>query len=858
VSLNRYSRRALTQRIGRTIFTILSIVIGVAAVLAVMLLTASTRSAYKEMFAAVTGKAKLQVVAMANTGFNDEVLAAVEKVPGVSAAVPLLNRPSKLIFNGRQIRLSILGIDPQRDKAVRDYKVVQGRELNKGNELLLDEEFARQIGVKVGDRVKLQTHQGLPVHEIVGFVRPEGSATMRQTAMVFMPLDRAQFQLNYRGKRDFIDSIQVIVDEKADVAAIQQAIANVLPDDLKIEPPTSGSQLMQQTMLSSEQGLWLATSFMLLMGSFIILNTFLMNLGERRRQLAIMRAIGATRWQLTMMLIKEAVLLGAIGTVVGIGVGLSLAYLANNVLAVALEATLPKIQEVITWQPFAFAVLIGFGISLLGVLIPAWRAGRVSPLEGMSHVTREDMSGMPLPYIIFGFVCMIVGGVIVYLGVAGKIPITVPRYGALLLLLGAGTGFVPLILQPFSWLISKALATVARVESSLALRQVLRHRVRTSLTVFVLFLAGCAGVALANSLLDNVKDVRDWANVAIAGDFILRSMMPDMGSGTAPDLPTELGDDLRKLPQITNLEDTAFIQVNIPAKNVNGLVPSMKSEAQNLAAIAIARSLSKNRPPAFDLVDGDPQKLYRQMHDGGVVIGTVLAQRLGLKLGDQLPMETVDGIQQLPIVGVTNEYMVGGLAVHMQRDWAEKLLAVQGVDGYVIQAEAKDLPALRIKLQELTDKYGLLLHSKADLNKRIDAMVSGINGGLWVLIILGFVIAAFGVVNTLTMNVLEQTRELGMLRIVAMTKKQVRTTIIIQALIIGASGILPGVVAGIGSAYVMNFAMMPSFGRPIGFNIHTNLVVMSLIGSLVVVLVAAWLPARRATRINVVEALHYE
>lgn len=848
----------MTQRIGRTIFTILSIVIGVAAVLAVMLLTASTRGAYQEMFATVTGKAKLQVVGLANAGFKQDVLAEIDKVPGVKAAVPILNRPSKLFFGERQIRLSALGIDPKRDKAVRDYKVVQGRELEKGDELLLDEEFARQIGATVGDKVKLQTQRGLREEEIVGLVRPEGGATLRQAALVFLPLDRAQYLLNYRAKRDFIDSIQIVTDDKADVDQVQRAVASVLPPELKVEPPASSSQLMQQTLLSSEQGLWLATAFMLLMGSFIILNTFLMNLGERRRQLAIMRAIGATRWQLTAMLVKEALFLGVIGTVVGIVLGLGLAYLLNDSLSVALEATLPKIREVMTWQPFAYAVLVGLGISLVGVLIPAWRAGQVSPLEGMSHVSREDLSGMPLPYIIIGFISMIVGGVITYLGITEQISIYAPRYGAILLLLGAGGGLVPLMLRPFAFVVSKVLELVARVESSLALRQVLRHRVRTSLTVFVLFLAGCAGVALANSLLDNVKDVRDWANVAIAGDFIIRSMMPDMGSGTAPDLPDALGDDLKKLTRIKSLEDTSFIQVTIPAKNVGGLVPSEQTDADSLTAVAIARSMSDDVPPAFDLVQGDLDKIRDEMREGQVVIGTVLAQRLGLKVGDKLPLETIEGVKQLPICGVTNEYMVGGLAVHMQRDLAEKLLGLEGVDGYIIRANPEDLNALKAELQPLTDKYGLLLHSKAELNKRIDTMVAGIDGALWVLIILGFVIAAFGVVNTLTMNVLEQTRELGMLRIVAMTKRQVRATIIIQALIIGSVGILPGVAAGIATAYVMNFAMLPSFGHPIEFNIHTNLLISSLIGSLIVVLVAAWLPARRATRINVVEALHYE
>ena len=119
-------------------------------------------------------------------------------------------------------------------------------------------------------------------------------------------------------------------------------------------------------------------------------------------------------------------------------------------------------------------------------------------------------------------------------------------------------------------------------------------------------------------------------------------------------------------------------------------------------------------------------------------------------------------------------------------------------------------------------------------------------------------VAAFGFVNTLTMNVLEQTRELGLLRIVAMTKKQVRRTILMQALIIGGVGLPPGILLGVGVAYVINLAMMPSFGHPVRFELHPEMLLATLIGAFVIVVIAAVIPARRATRINVVEALHYE
>jgi len=152
----------------------------------------------------------------------------------------------------------------------------------------------------------------------------------------------------------------------------------------------------------------------------------------------------------------------------------------------------------------------------------------------------------------------------------------------------------------------------------------------------------------------------------------------------------------------------------------------------------------------------------------------------------------------------------------------------------------------------------VLLMSQADIKQNVDQFEKGTVWSLWALVCMGFVVAAFGVVNTLTMNVLEQTRELGLLRIVAMTRKQVRRTIVMQALIIGLVGLPPGIFLGVGVAYVINLAMMPSFGHSVEFKLHPWMLLSTLAAAITIVLVAAIIPARRATRINVVEALHYE
>jgi putative ABC transport system permease protein len=151
MSLRRYTTRAMLQRPGRTVLTLLSIVIGVAATVAIDLGTATTRESYQKMFATVTGKATLEITAGGGVNFDEKLLGVVQQTPGVVAASPIVEKPSALLVGDKQIRLQIMGIKPELDAAVREYDIVAGRLLGTGDELVLDEEFAKLIGVKVGD-----------------------------------------------------------------------------------------------------------------------------------------------------------------------------------------------------------------------------------------------------------------------------------------------------------------------------------------------------------------------------------------------------------------------------------------------------------------------------------------------------------------------------------------------------------------------------------------------------------------------------------------------------------------------------------------------------------------------------------
>ncbi|QDU31855.1 Macrolide export ATP-binding/permease protein MacB [Anatilimnocola aggregata] len=853
MSLRSFSTRSLTSRLGRTLLTILSIVIGVSAVVSVSVITATTRNAYKIMFATVTGNATLEVTVPGNAGFDIAPLAKVKATPGVDVAVPLLERPTAMMFGEKRIKLSILGIDPKLDPQVRDYAITQGRMASaitapgRPRELVLDEGFATQLGMKLGDLVSIRTTNAKYELEIVGLVKPKGGSAMRQMALALLPLERAQAMYNRRGYKGHIDSIQIVTKPEADVNQVMAAIAPQLPEGLTIHPPSGNTQLMKKTLVSTEQSLLVSTIFSLVLSVFIILNTFFMNVGERRRQMAIMRAIGATGKQLMFTLLAEAFVLGAIGTAIGIPMGLGIAWVLNRSMARGFDVIMPDPQ--ISWLPIVLAGLLGIGVSLVGAFVPAWRASKVSPLEGMSRVSRQDIEGTGWGYLVLGVVLMIAGSVTIYMGITEQINIYAGPFGSVALLVGV-VFLSPLVLEPlikvFGWLLSP----ITRVEGVMAQRQILRHRVRTQLTIGVLFVAACIGIGMTNSIKDNLRDLADWKDAALTSDFFVRSMMPDMASGLAPDIPDEVGAEIEALPSLGRglLERIVFTE---------GQVNDKKGVAHSVRVVA--RDFIDPKPPSFDLIEGSVESLREKLFDGQAVIGSVLAHDLKVKLGDDIELATLKGPEKIRVAAIANDYLVAGLSVHLERKTAERLLGIQGVDGYAVRVpDQQDLENVRRDLEAITKKHSLLLQSNAEISWAISAMVAGVEVGLWGLVYVAFLVAMIGVVNTLTMNVLEQTRELSMLRIVAMTKSQVRKTILTQALLIGMSGLSPGIVAGVLVAFIMNLAFEPSFGRRIDFHIYPGLLGGALVGAIAITLLAAWLPARRAANVDVAQALHYD
>jgi putative ABC transport system permease protein len=833
MALGKLGWREMRKRPGRAALTLASVVIGVAAVVSVTLTTQSTRRAFADIFKSMAGRADLEVAAPIGSTIEETLLATVDGTPGVEAAAPLIQRQTVLYAKGKRVQTSVMGIDPARDKAVHNFALESGQSLAEANGIMVNSALAGNLGIGVGDRVELLTRSGRMKAKVVGLYKSGTTAISGQGASLLVPLRTAQSW--FKAPRR-LDSIQIVLAPEAEEARVQAALEERLPKDAPVRRPAARSATAQETALATEQALQMARAFSVLVAVFVITNTFMISVTQRRRQFGIMRAIGATRKQIAGMVYRQALTLGFFGTILGALLGVVAANFLTQAMGSLYETSLPPIQ--ITVEPFLWAALFGMGISFVGAALPSYKAAHLSPLDAIRDVLAEEIEGVSHWFTWGGTATVAFSGTVMAASILGYLKPEHAVWSGVLLLVGLVL-LLPLALEPLSRFVAALAPRGMKTESKLASRHLLIHRSRTTLTVGVVFIAASSAIGLSSTVLDNIADVKQWYGKTIIADFFVRAGTPDMATGLTADLPDGIGEKIESTPGVETIEGIRLVG----------------AQSGDQRVILIVRSFDDSKLQAFDIASGDAAHVRENLNAGQVVLGSVFAQRAGLKVGDEAPLKAGEGEKKFRVAAVANDYQAGGLTMYMDRAIAERELGVGGVDAYAVKADHDRLPEVRKSLEQLGAEDGLLIQSFSDIQREIDMMIAGVDAGLWGMVVLGLIVATFGVANTLTMTVLEQTFELGLLRVIAATRAQVRKMIVAQAVIMGLLALVPGIIAGVGVAYLIHLATMPVIGHPVEFTLRPLLMLGGLAGGLLVVLIAAWPPAERAARIELTATL---
>ncbi len=238
-----------------------------------------------------------------------------------------------------------------------------------------------------------------------------------------------------------------------------------------------------------------------------------------------------------------------------------------------------------------------------------------------------------------------------------------------------------------------------------------------------------------------------------------------------------------------------------------------------------------------------------------MVLGNPVAQQLGLEPGDEIELGYNERTRRFRIAAVVNEYLFGGQVILIEREFGLRAFGNDRIDALMIATAPDAVESVGRELHALSDSGGLLLHSFKELGGIINTTTQSFRGGVYLLLAISFVLCSFGIVNTLTMNVLEQGRELGLLRLVGMLRGGLRRLVLLQTVLLSACGIVPGVLAGLGLAWMINRGSERLFGNPIAFGLHPLAAGVCGVAAFGLALASAWLPAVRAARLDPLEAV---
>ncbi|MDO4557574.1 MAG: ABC transporter permease [Planctomycetia bacterium] len=372
----KFTVREILARPGRAALTLIGIVIGVASVVAVNLSTITTRHAYDEIFRNLAGRSDFEIVSEGDCRYVPARLTqTLEEVEGVDAVAPVCSRYTVLQFQGKRLTAQILGIDPTRDSRVRHYILDGDATFETMRGALVEKSFAEGLGLKKGDMITILTHRLRQRIEVGGlFQFRDAEGLVQASGLIVLPLDAVQY---YFRMPEMVSRIDVVLKPETDETKAMEAIAKVTPRDLLVRIPSTRAQVGRDTIAGAEQGLNYSYSLSLLLAVVLILNTFMINVSERRRQLSILRAIGTKRGEIVGMLLREGLLFGVVGTLLGMGLGVIGAEILVRMSVDAHSAVAPEV--IFSWEPFLLAAILGPGLSVASAYIPARLAAKVTP-----------------------------------------------------------------------------------------------------------------------------------------------------------------------------------------------------------------------------------------------------------------------------------------------------------------------------------------------------------------------------------------------------------------------------------------------------------------------------------------------
>jgi putative ABC transport system permease protein len=838
--------RALRRRPVRALLTTAGIVLGVGMIVAVLSLSATLLNGFRGMYDTVYGRTDLIVTRDNGTGgqapFPRALLDRVRAVPGVDPATTsgevtgtaqLVDASGHAGTDASSI-LYVGGFEQDKIDAVSDFVRVAGRDPVSNREIAVEHGFADGHHLHVGSTLRLALPVGLLRLRVSGIFRFTRAVDYGGSGFALMTLGGAQAAFDLGGR---LSQVNVNVRDRAQVAEVERRLRGVVGRDISVRTRSESVDELSKQLAGLETFLLFFAGVALCVGALLIFNSFNVTVLQRTREIGMLRTLGVTRSGVVRQVIAEALVLGVAGSLLGLAVGVALAGALIALMSV-LFAGIPIGSLTVPPRSLLEGVVAGVAVTSIGALWPALKASRTSPIAAMRQ--RAERIGR------IAWRSAAAGGALVALSVPGVYLLTRGNRSGLETIYGVVsvigiflgvTLAAPLAVRPLVSVFARPLRILGRVQGKIASDNAARAPGRTALTASAV-MVGLALVVVFGAFSSSiVNTVHRAVDRQFQSDYVIGPRNLLLAQGFSP----TLGRRISALPaaRATTTVTDGFTRVNGVGTVTLGYDPS------TIGALSGDRLVGGGAPP------------WHLLRGRAALVSQGWAAANHVSAGSRLRIATPTGVDVVRVVGVVespDQHVMLSQARNMRDAGATSVFYVWTKAA----ASASARTELRRELERVVADYpNATVLSNAELKDQITAQFNQIFTLIYALLGAAIVGSALGIANTMAMSIIERTREIGLIRALGGTRSQVRAMIRRESILVSLVGVVLGIAVGIGLGYVFVRAMASTFPG-LEYAAPWNIIAIVVVGAIGVALLAAVMPARRAARLNVVEAVGYE
>ncbi len=847
----------LRHRPIRALLTVLGVAIGVSAWLAIRVVNGEVYQSFEHSVESVVGEATVTIFGRSES-MDERVLEDIQQHPGVRSANPVLKIEGEIQtspLSGQP--LLIWGMDLleqgnnwEAQGSRGDWQEEDWEQLFAPSTVFLEEEFAHKLGLHQGHTFSVKVNE--EVHElVVGRVVKSFGFHGGIQQQVVMDIASAQWLFGWLGQ---LQHVAIIPEPYVATGTLIQELQSLLPETLQVSQSSSRNRQVESMLRAFQMNLTMLSGISLLVGIFLVYNTTAFSVVHHRREIGILRSLGMERQSIPMLFLLEAGVLGAAGGLLGCWLGLVLArwltfMIGQNVGE--LYGMTSLLAMPIPFHMLVEAISLGIGVSLLGGGRPAWEASIMAPVQalagGLSQI-EEEQDARRSKWVVV--VSLLGAGILSQMPPVQGIP--VGGYAAAFCLLLGGAAAGPVLSQWFSqWSQRKFGNQSGGLLPVLAAEQMGRNSRRTSVTMAAIIVGLAILVGVGIMIQSFRQTVELWIEQTLMADIIIAPTSwlgeQEASSEKGHGLPRVLLKPILEIPGIEAIDPYVETSVEIAG--------------QTVALVSRDVSLHAERSQYLFLQGESSEVLAQVVDDRGVIISEVLAKRLGMNVGDQLPLTKPGGMEQFPVKGVFYDYATdGGKVVMDQRLFAEKWGERDATVFAVYLKEGQELASVRRAIEAtLKKERPIVTISNGELKEEILEIFDRTFRVTYVLELIALSVAVLGIMNTLLTSILERRRELATLRAIGASSGQIQGLIVWESCYLAGLGAVLGIVVGMALSLVLiKIINKQSFGWTIQYSLAWETIGMALLVAFAAALIGAWAPARWASRQTIADDLRYE